>query len=185
MRELLSDYGVFFAERRFYRTLFFALLPVLAIASTYLGWLRGGGAPDVVLKWIRPETSQAATLYVASPEPAPAAKLLPVPAPLEGKSPANTPIPGWPVMDFRRSTAGVQRANPTSEMTDSQASPAQPVSDAGGEPDAMIIVTENCRRLSSKSVRCAASWPRRNGTLTCGSSRPPRPPGNVMGPGNK
>lgn len=142
MRELLSDYGVFFAERRFYRTLFFALLPVLAIASTYLGWLRGGGAPDVVLKWIRPETSQAATLYVASPEPAPAAKLLPVPAPLEDKSPANTPIPGWPVMDFRRSTAGVKRANPTSEMTDAQASPAQPVSDAGGEPDAMIIVTE-------------------------------------------
>jgi hypothetical protein len=152
MRELLSDYGVFFAERRFYRTLFFAVLPVLFIASTYLGWLRGGGAPDVVLKWIRPETSQAATLYVASPDPAPTAKLLsaPQPAPVEDKSLANTPIPGWPVMDFRRSPAGVQRANPTSEMTDSHASPAQPVSDAGGEPDAMIIVTEKLQEAQQQ-----------------------------------
>jgi hypothetical protein len=141
MREFLSGYSAL-AERRFYRTLFFIMVPALLMASTYLGWLRGGGAPDVVLKWIQPETSEAASFYVASPNPATASAPAAQPALVQEQSLASAPVLGAAVISFRRPPAGIPLANPTTEVRASDPSAVQPAPETAGEPDAVIIATQ-------------------------------------------
>src|ERR1700691_5452249 len=120
MREFLSAYSTFFSVKR-YRNLLVTMTPVLLVASTYLGWVRGGGAPDVVLKWLQPETSEAASLYVPSPDPAPltASAAGPRPTRLAEQALASAPNLGAAVISFRRSPGGVPLANTTTEASGS------------------------------------------------------------------
>jgi hypothetical protein len=124
--------------------LFLVLFPVMLLASTFLGWLRGGGAPDVVLKWIEPETSQAASFYVASPDSATATNSPPAlqAGPGAEQSLAGAPTLGATVINFRRPPEGIPLANPTTEARDSDPLPAQPTPENGGGPDAVIIATQ-------------------------------------------
>jgi hypothetical protein len=142
VRDSLSPYTAFFSERRFYRTLLIAMLPVLIIASTYLGWIRGGGAPDVVVKWIQPETSEASSRYVASPDPAPPAAGTVRPVPAAEQSSGSVPIRGATVLSVGRPPASVPLASTTGEAKDLGTSPAQPGPPDDGEVDAVIVTTQ-------------------------------------------
>jgi hypothetical protein len=142
VRDSLSAYAAFFSERRFYRTLLIAMLPVLIIGSTFLGWIRGGGAPDVILKWIQPETSEASSLYVASPDPAQPAAATVLPVAITGQSSGSAPIMGATVISFRSSPAPTPLAGTTQEAKNLGPSLALPGPPDDGEVDAVIASTQ-------------------------------------------
>ena len=98
----------------------------------------------MVLKWLQPQTSEAASLYVPSPDPAPltASASGPRPTRLAEQALASAPNLGATVISFRRSPGGVPLANPTTEASGSDQSPAKPTIGGGGETDALVIATQ-------------------------------------------